>query len=76
MFAVRFLCRCTAKGSDCRALSMVAHGKGEDCRAFLPTVHDKGKRLLCVFLPAHGKGRNASFGAGAVSCFSLPCASP
>jgi hypothetical protein len=27
-------------------------------------------------LPAHGKGRNASFGAGAVSCFSLPCASP
>jgi hypothetical protein len=28
MFAVRFLWRRTAKGSDCRALVMVAHGKG------------------------------------------------
>jgi hypothetical protein len=35
MFAVHFLWRRTAKGSDCHALSMV--------------VHDKGKRLPCVF---------------------------
>jgi hypothetical protein len=32
--------------------------------------------LPCVFLPAHGKGCNVPFGVGAVSCFSLPCASP
>jgi hypothetical protein len=35
MFAMCFLWWRTAKGSDCRALSMVAHGKG--------------KRLSCVF---------------------------
>jgi hypothetical protein len=35
MFVVHFLKRRTAKGSDCRALSMVVHGKG--------------KRLSCVF---------------------------
>jgi hypothetical protein len=48
----------------------------KDCRAFLPTAHGKGKRLLCVFLPVHGKGCNVSFGASAISCFSLPCTSP
>jgi hypothetical protein len=50
--------------------------KAKDCRAFLHTAHGKGKRLPCVFLPAHGKGCNVPFGAGAVSCFSLSCASP
>jgi hypothetical protein len=29
--------------------------------------------LPCVLLPAHGKGCHTPFGAGAVSCFLLPC---
>jgi hypothetical protein len=29
--------------------------------------------LSCVLLPAHGKGCPTPFGAGAVSCFCLPC---
>jgi hypothetical protein len=29
--------------------------------------------LPCVLLPAHGKGCSTPFGAGAVSCFCLPC---
>jgi hypothetical protein len=60
------------------------------CRAFYAMAHVKARQLPCVldrgawqgigitvrFLPAHGKGRNVPFGVGAVSCFSLPCASP
>jgi hypothetical protein len=55
MFAVRFLWRRTAKGSDCRALSMVAHGKGKR----LPCVFTYGARQrqkIAVRLPmTHGK---------------------
>jgi hypothetical protein len=67
-----------------------AHDKGTIyCYAFIPKAHDKGNRLSCVFskgarqrqniavrfLPAHDKGRNVPLVVGAVSCFSLPCAS-
>jgi hypothetical protein len=60
--AVCFMARRTAKAGH--------------CRAFYATTHGKGWALPCVFLAVHGKGHNAPFGAGAVSCFSLPCASP
>jgi hypothetical protein len=72
----------------CRVFFKQAHGKEPCLPCVFRKAHDKqpmfavrfsGRRtannpcLPCVLLPAHGKGCPTPFGAGAVSCFWLPC---